>query len=392
MSPPQIPLNVPAMKKHLHKINFLKTSLLLTALFLATGCAIKMLPNKWDLPPKSENEVSVMHFNVENLFDTEDDPDRDDFTFLPLAMKQTPEHRALCAKQSTPFRQEECLTLDYNETLLKKKMSNIAEIILEVDGTGPDVLVLIEVENENVLKRLNSEHLQKANYQTVVLIEGPDERGIDIGLLSRYPLAGKAQLHLPQIKESDPEQAKWANRTRGILDVPLKMPNGETLHVLGAHFPSQANPTPWRKQMLEQIVSVIQAKGEKAMVVAGGDLNITAEEESSHKLFKKIAEPTAAISHFLGCKKCPGTHNYRKRWSFLDVQLYSKALQANGSGKYMVLPETIDVVRYNDKHISRGKYPLRWNSKTYEGVADHWPVYTRLRPRASETPAPSQTK
>lgn len=370
------------MKKSLRKIIFF-----IPLFALLSGCAIKMLPNKWALPPIAESEVSIMHFNVENLFDTEDDPGKEDHTFLPLSLKQTPEHKALCLKQSSASRQKECLTLDYSESLLKKKMSHIAEIILDVDGIGPDVLVLVEVENEKVLKRLNDEFLKKANYQTAVLIEGPDERGIDIGLLSRFPLAGKPQLHSPQIKEPDPEQATWAARTRGILDVPLKLPNGETLNVLGAHFPSQANPTPWRQQMLEQLTGIIKSKGEKSLVVAGGDLNITAEEEASQKLFKKIAEPQVAVSHFIGCKKCPGTHNYRKRWSFLDVQLYSKSLLADGQGSYQLVPETIDVIRYNDKHIYRGKYPLRWNPEKKEGVADHWPIYSRLKLR-SQTPNP----
>ena len=43
--------------------------------------------------------VMVMTFNVENLFDTIDDPKKEDQDFLPLAQKGTKEHREICEKQ-----------------------------------------------------------------------------------------------------------------------------------------------------------------------------------------------------------------------------------------------------------------------------------------------------
>ncbi|MFP5520636.1 MAG: endonuclease/exonuclease/phosphatase family protein [Bdellovibrionia bacterium] len=351
---------------------------------LLSGCSIKMLPDKWDLPPKAEDEISIMHFNIENLFDTEDDPDREDHAYLPAQLKKTPEHAKLCASQ-TGYRYKECMEMDYSESLIKKKMSNLAKIILGVDNKGPDVLVLIEIENEKILKRFNEEFLKDANYQTAVLLEGWDRRGVDVALLSRLPLAGKATLHKPEVKDETGTLDTEATKTRGILDVPLALPNKETLHVIGAHLPSQANPTKEREQILKQIVNIIKNKGENAMVVAGGDFNITAEEEDSNKLFKKIATPIVDVSHFVGCKKCPGSHNYRKRWSFLDVQLYSPALKSEGKGSYRYLTETIDIIRYDDLHIERGKYPMRWSWEKKEGVSDHFPIYVRLKKRPTAT-------
>ena len=37
--------------------------------------------------------ITVMSINAQNLFDTLDDPDKDDKAFLPIEMKQSNEHK-----------------------------------------------------------------------------------------------------------------------------------------------------------------------------------------------------------------------------------------------------------------------------------------------------------
>lgn len=363
----------------------LSLSSLILATLLFTGCSTFQKPDKWSLPPKTADEVSVMNFNVENLFDTTHDEDRDDFTYLPLAEKQTPEHRRLCARILNPFYQGECLTMDWNEGVLKTKLKNISEVILGVDGNGPDNLILLEVENEGILKRLNQEYLSSAGYQTVVLIEGPDKRGIDVGFLSRFPLVGKPQLHKIPIKtDADGD----VGDTRGILEVTVRLPNGDPLTLFGVHFPSQANPRPWRIQSSQFLMDQMKKKGPNAMAIGLGDFNITHEEEQESHIFKD-SFPDLAISHFVGCQSCPGTHNYRKSWSFLDAQVYSAGLGKDGKAAYAIEPATIDVIRYNPVHLYKGKYPKRFSVENKTGVSDHFPLYSRLKLRApAATPAP----
>ena len=361
------------------KISFLTAPLLFT---LLTGCAVSFKKNKFSLPPKADNEVSVMSFNVENLFDTIHDENREDWTYLPLAMKKTPEVVAGCMKQDSSFRQRECMNTDYNEKALKVKMNNIASVVLDVDGQGPDNLLLVEVENDRVLGQLNREYLDKAKYITQVLIEGPDTRGIDVGFLSRFPMVGQPVLHqIPWQPENDKDK-EWMFRSRNILEVNVKAPNGDALTFFVAHFPSQSNPFYWRKQASEALAKLIKDKGPNAMVVAAGDLNVTHDEEEDTKVLRSTLGEVGAISHFVGCKECPGTHNYRRSWSFLDVQVYSNALLADGSGSYALAPETIDVIRYNPVHLKRAKYPLRWDPDRQEGVSDHFPMYVRLKQRS----------
>lgn len=361
---------------------------------LTTACAVSFKKTQWDLPPKADNEIAVMSFNVENLFDDVHDENRNDFTYLPKILKlKTPAYQQACRETNdSSSRVSECLSTDWNELQLDTKLKNLTQVVTSVDGNGPDVLMLIEVENLNVLNKWNSEYLQKANYKTVVLIEGPDKRGIDVGFMSRFPVVGKPVLHKIPWQPANENDRKWMEQSRGVLEVTVKAPNGDPITFLVAHFPSQANPVYWRKQAATFLAKLIKDKGPDTMVIAGGDLNITAEEESQEHFFRDILGSAGAVSHFTGCKECPGTHNYRKSWSFLDAHIYSKSLLGEGSGSYALEPDTIDVIRYNDVHLKKGKYPLRWDYDKMEGVSDHFPLYARLKQRGpAKNPVQEET-
>ncbi|WP_374030098.1 endonuclease/exonuclease/phosphatase family protein [Bdellovibrio bacteriovorus] len=376
------------------KLLSFKNLILVLLLSFTVGCAISFKKKQWDLPPRAADEVTVMSFNVENLFDTTHDKDREDWTYLPRSLKlQDPDVRKGCEQNDSAYRRSECLSTDWNETQLDKKLTNLTQVVLDVDGNGPDVLMLIEVENENVLNIWNAKYLQKAAYKTIVLLEGPDKRGIDVGLMSRFPVVGKPVLHPIPWKPANDEDKKWMERSRGVLEVTLKAPNGDPMTFLVAHFPSQANPTYWRQQAAEFVAKLIKDKGPNAMVIAGGDLNITHEEEEKVHIFRDTFSPVGAVSHFVGCKDCDGTHNYRKSWSFLDAHIYSKALLAEGAGSYQMEPNTIDVIRYSDVHLKKGKYPKRWDYDRMDGVADHFPLYVRLKQRGpAKTPVADEKK
>ncbi|MGZ3771869.1 MAG: endonuclease/exonuclease/phosphatase family protein [Bdellovibrio sp.] len=361
---------------------FIKTTAALSLTMALSACAISFKKNHWDLPPKAEDEISIMSFNVENLFDTVHDEGKQDHTFLPrIAKLKNPEYQKACEKNDSSSRVSECLTTDWNDLQLDTKLKNLSKVVLGVDGKGPDTLMLIEVENINVLNNWNTNYLQNAGYKTVVLIEGPDERGIDVGFMSRFPALGKPILHKIPWKPENDKDKNWMEKTRGVLEVTVKAPNGDPLTFFVAHFPSQANPVYWRKQASEFVTKLIKEKGPDRMVVTAGDLNITAEEESHEHFFRDIMASAGAVSHFVGCKECPGTHYYHKGWSFLDAHIYSKALLSDGSGSYALLPQTIDVIRYDDVHLKKGKYPLRWDYDKMEGVSDHFPLYARLKQR-----------
>lgn len=341
---------------------------------------------------RGTDEISVMTYNVENMFDTVHNEGIDDYTYLPHSKKNTPEVQASCNKVSNPFYRGECFNKDWNDDVLNFKLSQIAKVISYVDGgKGPDNLLLAEVENENVLHQLVKNHLGSLGYQTISILKGPDTRGINTAFISKFPQVGKSILHIVPYKDSDPEQLKYAQKSRGILETVVKI-NGKNVSFLAAHFPSQSNPTAWRKQAMEHMKDLmleIQKKGNA--VIAGGDLNTTEEEEADFGYFSKILAQGGSVSHLVGCKQCKGTHSYKGGWSFLDVIAFSPNLpQAAG---LTLIPESIEVVR-TPVNSKRNGTPLRFDEEKREGASDHFPLYSRLKittPNVVEK-APSKKK
>ena len=110
---------------------------------------------------QKSNPIGIVAFyNLENLFDTEDDPDIRDEEFLPEGEKEWTEER-------------------YQE-----KLNNMAKVI----GTmtyGPDIIGVCEIENRKVLEDLTSTSQLKNKNYAIEHYDSPDGRGIDVALLYR---------------------------------------------------------------------------------------------------------------------------------------------------------------------------------------------------------------
>lgn len=284
-------------------------------------------------PAPTAQKISVMSYNVENLFD--------DVKEAEEAVIETP--------------------------ALEKKLQRLASAILQVnEGKGPDILLVQEVENLHVLELLNKNHLQKAGYKTVELIDGIDERGIDVGVFSRFALNGEATLHQMPFADSNP--------TRGILEVPLKLESGLSVNVFTFHFPSQRND-PWQRRyaahFLKDLMNSVPAQ---AYAVAGGDANINAKDIEKYDFFKKIWNEFQ-VSHIHGkCADCKGTYLYRGSWDYLDMII---------SREPVIVANSLSVPRLAPTQVVTEEGPLkgaprRFNKETGEGIADHFPVYVEL--------------
>ena len=326
----------------------------------------------------SPSSVSVMAYNVENLFDTKQDADRDDSTFLPLSFKKGNKvHQLTCEQIDNAYYRKECLETDWNDDILALKLKRLRDTILQIEGIGPDILMMEEVENIHVLHQLN-ESVPEAHYQTEVLIEGDDRRGIDVALLSRLPLAGEPQLHRIEFTP-DPQDPKWkAPLTRGILQVPLKLPNGDKLTVLGFHWPSQGAPVQERIDAVNSLNKILDSLPPDEMVLSAGDSNITVKEDFKNGLQSKMLASHWQVSHLIGCKECLGTHYYHGEWSFLDIMLFSKALSESGKGSYRLRPESIQLPQNGKYQLHIDGTPARFDEKKSVGVSDHLPLYGEL--------------
>jgi endonuclease/exonuclease/phosphatase family metal-dependent hydrolase len=309
--------------------------------------------------------ISFMQYNVENFFDTTHDEGKEDWTYLPKQVKsQTPQLKEECHKLSTSFYIQECLELDWNEAKFTKKILNIAKVIKSFDqsGKGADIVMLEEVENINVLSKLVSKGLDGLGYQYKALTEGDDTRGIDVGLISKYPIIN-AKRH-PLIINGRKEE------TRGILQVTLKVGTQE-ITVFVNHWPSQSNPTEQRIASAKLLDSVA-ASLNSDLILAAGDFN-TLENENP-KPFNHLSnwvdlEPEAKK---LGVKTNPGTHFYRGEWSSLDhIFIHKKSASTTNYQSFQIIHHSFMLKR---DARSGEMVPNRFNFETAEGFSDHLPM------------------
>jgi len=292
---------------------FFKDALTLSVLF---SCV-------WGASAFCQERISVMQYNVENLFDTRDDPNRDDETFLPLKKKRNPKHKKRCQRIAVKAWKEQCLKWDWSDKNLRLKMERLTGVLKMIhQGHGPDILILEEVENLNVLDLWRTKHLQSMGYTSRVLIEGPDKRGIDIAVLSRLPVQGKPVLHVIPFQNLHAQERK---DTRGILEVTLTLPDGQPLSVFGLHLPAPFHPSKLRQKGIEYLNHLRLLLPPQQLVIAAGDFNITAAEDLKEKTTEMFLAP-GWISTHLHCQACKGTSYYAKdrSWSFLDRIMLSK--------------------------------------------------------------------
>ncbi|MBL7689637.1 MAG: endonuclease/exonuclease/phosphatase family protein [Bdellovibrionaceae bacterium] len=349
-----------------------------------TGCSF--FAKKPEVP--AGPRVTIMSYNVENLFDTQHDAGTEDFTFLPLALKSDPTIKAGCEKNSSDYRKKECFETDWNEEILKKKLSRVADVIKQVGGgKGPDIQILVEVENKRVVEKLRDEYLKDSGYQTAVVIDSFDPRGIDPGVLSRFPMWREPKIHKIPLKALDKDGEWSAEKTRGILEVPVTLPDGTKALVFAVHFPSQSNPVYLRAQATAFINHLEKDLPPDVIAIVGGDFNITRDEDDKEGFFKTTLNEKWSVSHIEGCKSCEGTHYYHPKteWSFLDALLVRRASVARTG--WQIDPASIKIPNESKFQVSRYGSPARFDSGSPWGVSDHWPIYLEIyKPAALAAP------
>lgn len=162
------------------------------------------------------------------------------------------------------------------EPVDEEAMRNTARVINEVNA---DVLGVVEAESRPVLSQFNEKLLTSLGgeyYRHVMLIDGNDDRGIDVGLLSRdgYPIRNMRS----HVDDCDATGKEIFSRDCPEFEVVL--PSGQALWVLVNHFKSkgygsqQANDKRRKAQAerVAQIYADLRAGGNNLVAVVG-DLN-----------------------------------------------------------------------------------------------------------------------
>lgn len=312
--------------------------------------------------------VSVLTFNVENLFDTDHDLGKMDYTYLPLTMKKNTLKQSVdnyCASVKNPTWKKECKELDWNEKKLNEKLLRVSRVIEEATSGCADILILQEIENEKILKKLNS--MLSCGYKTQLISDDRDARGIDVAILTRFETRTVVNHAIP-FNNMDSEGRK---DTRSLLDTELTI-DGFALRVMALHLPSPHRPASFRKDAVKFIES-LYFKDPIATIVAG-DWNVPASEESQHKTFQSLRKSFQISDDLIRTSsKDAGSTYYKKEksWSFLD----KVALSRNSFDSI-----TCKVINFLPGQRDRGvgaplSFPLF--GKLEEGISDHFPILCR---------------
>jgi endonuclease/exonuclease/phosphatase family metal-dependent hydrolase len=316
-----------------------------------------------------------MSFNVQNLFDNVDDPGKDDKAYLPLAAKQNAVHIAACNEIEVESWRDECLNLDWSNAALDRKLGVLAETIRQVgDGAGADVIALQEVENINVLERLRTGYLQDLGYLEPVLVEGTDNRGIDVAFLSKLPLVSAPLLHPLEVPDFPDRQGD----TRGVLQADFQLADGSVLTGFSVHFPAPFHPTGMRESAYRHLNALRDALAAENHVFAAGDFNTTSTEDAREGLLDSHARTQWTLAHDVGCADCKGSYFYGRdgTWSFLDMILFSAARGGNTTAR--IRAESVAIANANPEQVTADGTPQRHRSAENRGVSDHWPMIATI--------------
>ncbi len=327
-------------------------------LAFTTVTIVNAQPLKW----KSKKYFTIVSYNVENLFDTINNPHKNDNAFTPNSKKE------------------------YNTVRYYKKLENLAKVISSINVNElPEIVGLTEVENKAVLLDLvNTTYLQPAEYK-VILEEGPDPRGIDCGLIYR-PDAFKYISH-----KTVEVRFPFSNnrRTRDILYV-KGLVRKDTLHLFVNHWSSrlggQKKSEPKRvhsAKVLKQNIDSILSINKNANIVIIGDFNDEPANKSINVVLeaKKISEPSTLKNLMYALyKDGKGSYYYRGKYNMLDNIIVTSNLTTNIKGfrlfenrGWIFMPEFIC---YTNKNGDKSPAKTYGGNNYYGGYSDHFPVYT----------------
>ena len=215
----------------------------------------------------AQERFRIMEYNVENLFDTIPDPEKNDRDFLPSGNQHWTSGRYW------------------------SKQGLLARVIAGAGGDSPIELVgLVEVENDTVLAHLTRRtSLARLGYDFLIT-NGPDERGIDVALLyqpSRFRPIGREDLRV--------QLGEGVRPTRDVLLVEGLLSTLDTLSVFVAHFPSRRGGKQMTDAYREKVAQVIRHKVDsiqqcrtEALIVIMGDLNDEVQDASLQETLQVV--------------------------------------------------------------------------------------------------------
>ncbi|MEI6865050.1 endonuclease/exonuclease/phosphatase family protein [Flavicella sp.] len=314
---------------------------------------------------------TVAFYNLENLFDTINNPNSNDEASPILEIKNN------------------------RSDIYSKKIKNLAKVISEIgrDKTNapPTLIGVAEIENKDVLEDLIQSPVLKQNNYGIIHYNSPDLRGIDVALLYNK------DKFIP-INQLSYELKLWSDKgyrihTRDLLVVSGYLEN-ELIHLLINHWPSrrggEKKSRPFREKaayLNKKICDSILKNEPKSKIILMGDLNDNPTNSSLKNVLKteinqkKLNDTTLFNPYESLYKNGYSTLGYRD-----NIYLFDQII-VNGN----FISKNYESLSFYKAHIfnpeyltvQTGKYkgyPFRsfsYGSFT-NGYSDHYPVYIYL--------------
>ena len=311
----------------------------------------------------------VGFYNLENLFDTIDDPNKRDEEFLPNGQNR------------------------WNTEKYMTKLANMSEVISQIgrddDPDGLAVLGISEIENRQVIEDLINTPLLKPMGFEIIHYDSPDKRGVDVGMIYR-----PKYLEVTNTKSYEliiPGMYDFFTRDQLVVSGKLL---GDDIHFIVNHWPSRRGgekaSRPLRNAaaaLSRHIVDSLLALDPQAKIIVMGDLNDQPTNESVLKIMNakgnkdKLKEGEFYNPMYKLYKQGIGSGAWRDTWSLFDQILLSQGLLGEDYTTYKYYGVRIFNKPFLKQKEGRYKgYPYRTfaGGTWMGGYSDHFPVYVIL--------------
>ena len=296
-----------------------------------------------------EEPLSVGFWNVENLFDLENDPNKNDDEFSIGGRKNV------------------------DQEIYDLKIKNCSEVLFDLNV---DILGLCEVENSKVLNDLNKAY--KDRDYSIIHYDSPDNRGIDNALMydkDRFSIISSRAIE---------NRLENGGNTRDILYVEGEYQSG-TLHLFVNHWPSnyggREKAIPKRTSTAELIIEeikILKKTDPLAEIILIGDFNENPDEDNIQML-EEIGL-TSLMKPMIGKLKI-GTNVYRGKDYLYDQIIVNDQLK--DSDNLSVLNKSVyilDLPKYRQQEGNYKHYPFRFwaGNRVLGGYSDHLAVKVKI--------------
>jgi len=325
----------------------------------------------------SGQNVSVMFYNVENLYDPYDDSTTLDDEFTRNGAK------------------------NYTWGKFRIKLNHLAKTIITAGGWDTVAFIgMCEGENRYVLNKLIYETPLRTYGYRIIHHDSPDARGVDVAALynpQKMKVLGYRYytVHFP---------GDSTIRTREILVVKALVFGADTLHFIVNHWPSRRGGQEESSGRRNYVAAMVRGIVDSLLIENGkltienecrtpniiimGDFNDEPSDASLRiTLGAALRETdTSYLYNLMALKELKwteGTIRYRGRWSTFDQFIVTPAL-LNGSGGLLTSGKDVTICRFPFLLQEDPTWFGETLSRTYAGprflggFSDHLPVLIRI--------------